>query len=230
MVSSLLLILGTVFLFPTNAPVHGQTAGTVCIIPAGSASCPSSPASIIGTVGTYLQVAVFIQNSAPFSGFDVVLLANDSILVPMTINLAGSVLNMSGGPPQIMTECIGGKLIVGNICQSQDTPDTLELGAGTYVGCDCLTSNPTTGLLFTAIYYIAASTNGTSIGFQSSSNEWCSTNSISGTTICVDIANGTPTPVPETIQAAVVAASSPPPQNPPPPADPISGGRPSLEM
>src|SRR5205807_6569824 len=59
----------------------------------------------------------------------------------------------------------------------------------------------TTGLLFTAIYDVVGTTtaSGISVGFQTG----CSGTSVAGG-VCVTIANGTNTPVPETIQSGTL--------------------------
>src|SRR5215469_14665509 len=112
----LLLGLGTILAIPTfTSPAHAQFTGTVCLVANGSSACPSSPPTITGTVGTQLRVAVFIQGSDALNGFDVTLLANHLILKPAGADLTGTVLP---GPGQsVVVECIGGVLVMGNVCQ-----------------------------------------------------------------------------------------------------------------
>jgi len=193
--STSLLLIGSMFgILATSPSAHGQFTGTVCLISPGTTSCPSSPASITGTVGSQLRVSVFIQNSDGLNGFDVTLLADHTILKPAGADLTGTVLP---GPQTVLVECLSGMLIVGNVCSSTDSIDTLHFAAVSAPGT--ISSTPTTGLLFTAIYNITGLTSGIPLGFQTG----CSPSSVSGTTICVDIANGGLNPVPETVQTAI---------------------------
>jgi len=136
---------------------------------------------------------VFIQNSDGLNAFDITLLASHTILKPAGADLTGTVLP---GPQSVVEECLSGMLVVGNVCSSTDTIDTLHFAAVSAPGT--ITSTPTTGLLFTAIYNVTGSTSGTPLGFQTGC---AAPTSVSNT--CVTIANGTPTPDPETVQTAV---------------------------
>ena len=190
--SSVLLLLGTIFLIPATAPAHGQFTGTVCIIPTSSSSCPSSPATIGGTVGTQLRVSVFIQGSDALNGAQVILLADHTIIKPAGADITGTVV--PGG--SIIEECIGGVLVKGSVCDSHDTPDTIDVAVVAAPGQ--ITTPPTTGLLFTAIYNVTTATSGTPIGYQTG----CSPpTSVSNT--CITITNGSLTPDPENAQTAV---------------------------
>src|SRR5207245_8882544 len=111
--SSVLLLLGTTFLIPAPAPDHGQFTGTVCIIPTSSSSCPSSPATIGGTVGTQLRVSVFIQGSDALNGAQVILLADHTIIKPAGADITGTVV--PGG--SIIKEYIGGGLVKDSVCE-----------------------------------------------------------------------------------------------------------------
>src|SRR5205807_356953 len=83
------------------------------------------------------------------------------------------------------------------------TIDTLHLVATSALGSG-ITATPTTGLLFTAIYNVTGATSGITLGFQTG----CINTSVSGG-ICVTVANGTPIPVPETVQTATFSNSAP---------------------
>ena len=190
--SSVLLLLGIIFLIPTTAPVHGQFTGTVCIIPTSSSSCPSSPATIGGAVGTQLRVSVFIQGSDALNGAQVILLADHTIIKPAGADITGTVV--PGG--SIVLECIGGVLVQGNVCDSHDNADTIDVAV--LAGPQQITTAPTTGLLFTAIYNVTTATSGTPIGYQTGCPP---PTSVSNT--CITITNGTPTPDPENAQTAV---------------------------
>lgn len=172
------------------------SGGIICLNPSATASCPSGPASMEGTIGTQLRVSVFIQASSGLNGFDVVLLADQTILRPTSVDLTGTVLI---GTPTILAECLGVTLKVGAACNAADTVNTLELAATSAPG-QPNTSSPTTGLLFTAIYNITGTTSSTSLGFQTG----CGSSSAptSDTPFCVIIANGSPTPVPESLLGA----------------------------
>jgi hypothetical protein len=191
---SILLLLGALILFPNIVPAHAQTTGTVCIIPSSSSSCPSSPATVLGTAGVQLRVSVFIQGSEGINGFDVTLLADHTILKPAGADLTGTVLI---APQTVILECLGGVLVQGSFCSSTDTADTLHFVVSGALGQ--LTTPPTTGLLFTAIYNVTADSSGIPLGYQTG----CSSSSVSGTTTCVTITNGGLMPVPENVQTAV---------------------------
>src|SRR5437879_13489048 len=115
--ASVLLLLGTIFLIPATAPAHGQFTGTVCIIPTSSSSCPSSPATIGGTVGTQLRVSVFIQGSDALNGAQVILLADHTIIKPAGTDIPGTVV--PGG--WIIEACSAGVLDNGAGGASQHT-------------------------------------------------------------------------------------------------------------
>jgi hypothetical protein len=155
---------------------------------------------IPGSVGSQLRVAVFIQNSAPLNGFDITVLATHTVLQPSGVNLTGTVMLP---PLNIVSECIAGvqKISGGYPCTA--SADTMEVAVYSCTTCG-LTSNPTTGLLFTAIYNVVSPTPGTPIGFQTG----CYTSSVSGTSTCVAVANGGVPPVPETAQTATFTAPS----------------------
>jgi len=201
--TALLLLGSTLVIIATNPAAHGQLTGTVCLVSSGTTSCPSSPASITGSVGTQLRISVFIQNSDSLNGFDITLLADRTVLKPAGADLTGTVLP---SPQTILVECIGGILVRGNVCSTTDTPDTLHLAAVGAPGM--LTTQPTTGLLFTAIYNVTAASGGTSLGFQTG----CGTPTAptSHPPLCITIANGTPNAVPENVQTAVFSTGATP--------------------
>jgi hypothetical protein len=189
----LLLASGALIAIPSvTHQARGQFTGTVCLVATGSTACPSSPPTISGTVGTQLRVAVFLQTSDGINGFDITLLADHTIVKPAGADLTGTVLQP---PQQIIEECIGGRLVVGNTCQSTDTVDTIHFVALNCLGCPN-TPTPTTGLLFTAIYNVTGATTGTPLGYQTG----CTGTSVPGT--CITLVNGSAAPVPENAQGA----------------------------
>ena len=120
-------LVAALFLSSTaSAPVHAQFIGKVCLTSPGATACPSSPPALGGNVGAQTRIAVFIQDSDGLNGFDITLLASHTVLVPVGVDLTGSVL---GADPTILVECLQGVLKVGSFCQSTDTIDTLHLAA-----------------------------------------------------------------------------------------------------
>jgi hypothetical protein len=175
---------------------HSTTVGVVCIAPGGGSSCPVSPPLINATSGTQVRVAVVVSGSAGLQGFDIILLADSSILKPANISLTGTVVIGSIG---VLAECLGTVKVKGSACNPLDTSDTLELALNNLGQGNSIA--PTTGLLFTAIYNVTSSAANIPIGFQTG----CSGTSVSD--VCVTIANGTPTPNLETVQTGKFASA-----------------------
>ncbi len=181
--------------------VRAQSPGLICLAQQQVSSCPSSAPVIPGSVGSQLRVTVFIQNSAPLGGFDVTVLANNTILQPSGVDLTGTVML---SPLNIVSECIAGvQKISSGTGYPCTTVDTIELAVYSCTTCG-LTNNPTTGLLFTAIYNVVSPTPSTAIGFQTG----CYPSSVGGASTCVLVTNGGLNPVTETTQTATIAASS----------------------
>lgn len=149
-------------------------------------------------MSTQLRVSIFIQTTPPMNGFEITLLADHTILKPAGIDLTGTIL---GANPTILEECLQGVRVIGTACPATDTIDTLHLTAVASPGGlpGGLTPPGASGLLFTALYNVTASTTSTPLGYQTG----CSNSSVAGTTTCVDIANGGQTAVPENVQTAV---------------------------
>lgn len=178
------------------SPVRGQLVGLVCLVPSGASACPAPPVTVSALVGSQLMVAVVVQGSDSFSGFDITLDANHTALVPAGVSLAGSLL--SGG--SIVVECLGGVLKAGPRCSSTDTVDTLEFALQS-----SLTFAPTTGLLFTGIYNVTGTAT-TPVGYQTG----CSGSSVAGTTTCVIFANGSLSGPSESVQTATYTVAPSP--------------------
>ena len=188
-----IILLGTL-LSPAFIHTSHAAAGEVCLADPSTAPCPSSLAVFDGPKGQQIRIGVFISASAGLDGFDITLLTNHTVLTPFGVDLVGSVLL---GAPVVVNECLLGQLVKGTTCAGTDTIDTIHLAATSALGSP-LTSTPTSGLLFTAIYNITGTNNPgspISVGFQTG----CSNTSVSNT--CVTVANGTPSPDPEAIQA-----------------------------
>jgi hypothetical protein len=210
-----LLALGF-FMVPNLSPVHAAT-GTICLTdPTANpaAPCPASPYVFNGPVTsprTQLRVGVFVQGSDPMNGFAMILLANHTFLIPAGIDTTGSVLAVQAGPTTTVVECLSGVVVIGFSCSPADNVDTLEVAVAGSPGK--ITQNPTTGLLFTAIYNINATTkaSGISVGFQTSS--YCNPSSV-GQNICATISNGSTSGPPydtELAQTGSFSNSVPPP-------------------
>ena len=109
----------------------------------------------------------------------------------MIIKPANALLGpLLSGTITTLIKCIGN---TGSGCTSRDTQDTLHYA----VSASGITSPPTTGLLFTAVYNITGASPNTPIGFQTG----CSSTSIS-TGLCINITSGAIGSNPETAQSA----------------------------
>jgi len=179
-----LIILGSLLVVPSLPSAHAAT-GIVCLAPNGSTTCPTPPVSIAGNVGSTVRIAVVVQGSDNLNGFDITVLADHTILKPVSVDLTGSILT---SPISVVVECLQGVLIAGSTCLSTDTIDTAHFAA---VGGSLVSGN---GLLFTVVYQVLQGTQSTPVDFQTG----CPTPS--GT--CARITNGTITPPTETTQAA----------------------------
>src|SRR5438552_7481275 len=193
---------------------RAQLTGVVCIGPdlPGQTACPSSAVALTGpsTTGPFTQIRfqVFIQATDPMNGFDITLLAPHAVLVPVGVDLSGSIL---GAGPTVLAECLQGVLVAGSVCQASDTIDTIHLAAVAAPGALPGGTTPAgaSGLLFTALYSIVGASAGLTIGYQTNANDGltnCTDTSVPGT--CVNISNGTITPVSETAQTGSFTSSS----------------------
>jgi len=203
----LLLVVYLIMLGLVAAPFHLVKAqpsqpGLVCL---ADVTMPPAPPCSPGvapifdgpftTPNQQIRLGVFISDSDGFLAFDITLKTNSSVLKPAGIDLAETILP---GQVLLVSECLGGVNITNTNCNpAVDTSDTLQLAAAVFPPG---TSTPSTGLLFTAIYNITGTTSKpTSVGFQTG----CPTTSVAGSSgLCVTLVNGSPTPDPETVQAA----------------------------
>ena len=158
-VESLFLLLVSAFILgiPGIAPAHSSPVGVVCISDIGSSSCILSPTPPAGGIGSQVEVAVNIQDSATLNGFDIYVKTDPRILNPVSTDLAGTVL----GPNYLVAaQCIGE---AGSGCSTFQTgPGVVRLAA---VALAFLTTPPTTGRLF-SIKYNIASLDPSTISFQ----------------------------------------------------------------
>jgi hypothetical protein len=169
-----IILFASLFVIPSLPSVHAS--GLVCLGPNGSVTCPTPPVSIPATAGSSVRVAVVVSGSSALSGYDITLLADHAFLVPTGVDLTGSVVTASTP----VVECLQGVLVAGSTCVTTDTIDTLHFAA---IGNP--TSGATTGLLFTAIYKVVASTAGADVGYQTG----C-TGSASVPGVCVNVVLG----------------------------------------
>jgi hypothetical protein len=202
-----LLLIAAASILPVEIPrVHASTiTGEACLsdptTTSLSAPCPPSPAVFAGPVGYQIKVGVYISGSNGTNVFDVTLHENYAYLKAVGVDYSSTVLGTTG-TPTVALECLDGRLIAGPVCSATDTPGTIHLAMAAAPGT--LTTTPTTGLLFIAIYNITgiAPTGGVSIGFQSG----CAQTSVPDGT-CVTLAAGS-TAIPETVQTGVVFSNS----------------------
>ncbi len=80
---------------PLAIPHANAATGLVCIADpsVNPASCPASPASFSGAVGSNVTVAVNIQGSDTVNGFDISTLVDSSVLQPVNILVANSIIH-----------------------------------------------------------------------------------------------------------------------------------------
>ncbi len=204
-----ILLLSSILSPTIVRPSHASSiTGKICLADPStvnpSTPCPSVPPTFDGPVGQQIRIGVYINGSDGLAGFTVILNATHTVLLPIGIDLTGSVLQTPSGPPQIFAECVNDLLVKGPACSGADSPDTLDISAGVAIGA-ANTITPTTGLLFTAIYNITISASSTPLGFQTSST-FCNNSSVAasgGGPVCVSVSSPpSTTPLPETVQTA----------------------------
>src|SRR6266566_3985812 len=194
--------------------VHAAPVGLVCLNDAsGAAAPPANPCSPTPITfdgpnpstpqisPTQIRVGVYVNGSDALNGFDVSLLVNHLFLTPAGFDLSGSVLPT---PVTVILECRQNVLVQGSVCAPTDSIDTYHLVITGALGA--LTTPPTSGLLFTAIYNVVGTTPaaGINVGFQIG----CSSSTSVPGGVCVTISNGSVNAVPETIQSGTLFANS----------------------
>ena len=206
----MILLLGTYFVFLPGSPNvrAAQPIGIVCLAEISSSKCPSAGPVFNGPVSippTQLKVAVFINSSDSLNGFEIILKSDHTILKPADADVTGTVLL---GSATVVLKCVGGVNETSSPCSPSDNADTLHMVA--FGGFGLVTSSPTTGLLFTAVYNVSGTTGTTApLGFQTG----CSVSSVGSSSVCVAIVNGLPPPNsvdPETVQSASFDNAAPP--------------------
>ncbi|HEV2118729.1 MAG TPA: hypothetical protein VGS11_01275 [Candidatus Bathyarchaeia archaeon] len=199
----LFLLLALLFLsgsssFPTR--VSAAQSGVVCITSTDATGCPSPPPVFSGSPGTNLTVAVNIQGSNSTNGFDISLLTDPSVLNPVAIGYAATVLP---SPLFVVVECINGHVVIGARCGATDVPGVARLAI---VSLGAETAQPTTGNLFTVTFNIVSGTSST-IGYQTG----CTSSSVTGTATCVTVTqcNGSCSAQPLTVVDPEFAQNAP---------------------
>jgi hypothetical protein len=172
-----------------SVSVTTPASGLVCMGPSGSNICPRSPPAFnpsyyIGA--SILPIAVNVQNSPAFNGFDVAIKADPALLNGTGFDNVGHAFISAGGMVFIVSECINGHPIQGN-CSSQDGPGIAHIAA---------TSNVlvTGGHLFNVTYRVIG-TGSVTITYQTG----CTNTSNDGS--CVTIVNAGSV-IPENLQGA----------------------------
>ncbi len=206
-----ILLLAVVASSNNMIPLAHAATGEVCLADPSTATgsatpCPSPAPVFAGPIGQQIRVGVFVQGSDALNGFDITLVADHTVLAPLSVDLTGTTVP---GATTIVLECIQGILKAGSVCAPTDNIDTLHLVLT--AGLGLITTPPTTGLFFTAVYNITGTTvsGGTSLGFQTGCGT--STSVVGG--VCITVANGSNTPDTETAQGSAfdnsAAASMP---------------------
>src|SRR5438445_3089461 len=195
-----------------HAPGYPDGPALVCMNDASNPvtllqGCPSTPFTFSGPFPstpqvspTQIRIGVYVNGTNALNGFDVTLLTNHLTLRPAGVDLTGSVLI---SPFTIIDECLSGVLVSGPVCAPTDTVDTLHFAATGALGQ--LTSPPTTGLLFTAIYDVVATT--AAAGIPISYQTGCTGTSVPGGT-CVTLSGGAGAPNPATVQTGTLFNNS----------------------
>ncbi len=128
------------------------------------------------------MVAVNIAGSDPLNGFDVSIATDPTVLAAADADLTGSVVTSA----TVLLKCLDGVLVTGSVCASQDGPGVLHFSA---VKTGALVAG--SGLLFTAVYNVVASTPSIPMNFAVDATD-CSSTSVGGG-VCVSISNGSTT-------------------------------------
>src|SRR5689334_885281 len=175
-----------VLVLPSLVPRARAATGLVCIADPSlnPASCPSSPASLQGTLGSTIPVAVNIQGSDSINGFDISVQVNPSVLQPVNITFGNSVLHSP------------------NFVQISSVNSTTGIARLALVGLGYVVAGPVTGNLFIIDYRVLSATGGTAIVFQAG----CSNTSVPN--ICVTVVN--PNLDSESVQSASFGSPVPP--------------------
>src|SRR5690242_3735333 len=192
---------------------HAAPVGLICLNDAsGAAAPPANPCSPTPITfdgpfpsapqvsPTQIRVGVYINGSDAMNGFDITLLTSHLTLTPAGFDLTGTALPT---PTTTILECRQGVLVQGSVCAPTDNIDTFHVVVAGALGA--LTTPPTSGLLFTAVYNVVGTSPGAgiNIGFQTG----CTGTSVAGG-VCATISNGGTNPVSETIQSGTLFNNS----------------------
>lgn len=165
----------------------GASVGLVCLAGPQDTNCPSSPLAISATSGTQLTVAVNVQGSGSFNGFDILVKADPNALRGSSVDLTSSIL---GSNIFEVARCID---FVGFGCSPENGVGVVEVAA---VALGAGTPAPATGPLFTITYNATKNSSAVNVDFQTG----CSKTSVTPD-FCVTVASGASV-VPETVQGS----------------------------
>src|SRR5437867_5155411 len=148
-----------------TVPQVSAATGLVCIANSSvnPSSCPSSPPSLSAPVGSSINLAVNIQGSDSLNGFDIAVQVDPSVLQPLNITVANSVIH----DPRFIA--------------AESTNSTTGIARLAIVAEGYIITGPVTGNLFNILYKVLSSTKGTAIVFQTG----CSGTSVPSTCVTV---------------------------------------------
>lgn len=161
-------------LFSTGSVPKAHAAGQVFISPS---SIPTS------STGSTVTVQVQVSNVDPFTGWDVEIRTDESILNPTGISIDGNLLTTSFGASMfLVADCVNGQ---GTGCGSEDGLGVVH-SAASALGSRSVPPGPTSGLLFTVTY--TALNGGSGVSLVEIMREVIA-NGVSGTIVSVSVAN-----------------------------------------
>ncbi len=172
--------------------------GLVCLAPTTfTTTCPASPPTLSGTLGSTLTVNVIAVNPGSLNTFDISVLADQGVLSAPATSAGVSVSPTFGVVAQV---CINGLVVVSS-CSSTDGAGVVHVVAGSF--------SPTSAnqVLFSVNYNVVGSSALTTVGYQAG----CTATSAPDGTTCVTLVSAiTATPLPETPQTALFSNTPPP--------------------
>jgi hypothetical protein len=116
-----------------------------------------NPATIaVGISGNIITTRVQVAGVDPFTGWDIQVQSNQSVINPTSLSIAGNMLVTNYTENVIETvNCINGISYTASPCDSSDGPGTVHSAARGHGGNP--PTNPVSGLLFTINYTVAGS-------------------------------------------------------------------------
>jgi hypothetical protein len=172
----LILLSITAFsLFDGNVVVPGHAAGVIYVSPS------STPTS---ATGSNITVQVQVANVDPFSGWDVWIRTDPSVLKARTVTIQGNLLAVNfSATMSLVSECVNE---IGTGCGADDGIGIVHSGAAA-LGSRSLPPGPTSGLLFTITYTVLNGGSGVS---AIEITRQIIVNGVTGSIVPVDVSNG----------------------------------------